>query len=149
MAYVPRGKIVTTYVGPEGKSHFGPISGIEVQPLFDGATVRRITKLPKVPVPNIPWSSDDEHKDLANAGGVTFIEGEMEAHTQTPMHATPSVDLGTIVTGEVVLVLDSGEEMTLKAGDLYIQNATNHAWHNRSDQPVRFTTSLIASTADS
>jgi hypothetical protein len=48
------------------------------------------------------------------------------------MHTTDSVDFDIVVFGEVVLELDDGAEVVLKAGDCVIQNGTRHAWHNRS-----------------
>ena len=47
------------------------------------------------------------------------------------MHTTDSVDFDVVVFGEVVLELDDGAEVVLKAGDCVIQNGTRHAWHNR------------------
>jgi mannose-6-phosphate isomerase-like protein (cupin superfamily) len=57
------------------------------------------------------------------------------------MHATDTVDFDVVVSGEVVLELDDGAEVLLKAGDCVIQNGTRHAWHNRSS-----TNCLIAVT---
>jgi mannose-6-phosphate isomerase-like protein (cupin superfamily) len=48
------------------------------------------------------------------------------------MHTTDTVDFDVVVSGEVVLELDEGAEVLLKAGDCVIQNGTRHAWHNRS-----------------
>lgn len=47
------------------------------------------------------------------------------------MHTTETVDLGVVLTGEVVLELDAGST-TLRAGDTYVQNGTRHRWRNLS-----------------
>ncbi|MBN9623116.1 MAG: cupin domain-containing protein [Actinobacteria bacterium] len=47
------------------------------------------------------------------------------------MHATDTVDLLLVISGEVHLELDSGEVKVIKAGDCCVQNGTNHAWYNR------------------
>ena len=39
--------------------------------------------------------------------------------------------------------LDSGETVTVRAGDVVIQRGTNHVWHNRSEAPCRFAWILI------
>jgi oxalate decarboxylase/phosphoglucose isomerase-like protein (cupin superfamily) len=39
--------------------------------------------------------------------------------------------------------LDSGETVTVRAGDVVVQRATNHVWHNRSDAPCRFAWILL------
>lgn len=50
------------------------------------------------------------------------------------MHTTPTVDLGIVLDGEIVLELDDGAETLLTRGDSYVMNGTRHAWHNRTDQ---------------
>ncbi len=59
------------------------------------------------------------------------------------MHTTDSVDFDVVVFGEVVLELDDGAEVVLKAGDCVIQNGTRHAWHNRSSDNCVIAFSLV------
>ena len=59
------------------------------------------------------------------------------------MHTTDSVDFDVVVFGEVVLELDDGAEVLLKAGDCVIQNGTRHAWHNRSTEKCVIAFSLV------
>ncbi len=59
------------------------------------------------------------------------------------MHTTDSVDFDVVVFGEVVLELDDGAEVVLKAGDCVIQNGTRHAWHNRSSDKCVIAFSLL------
>jgi mannose-6-phosphate isomerase-like protein (cupin superfamily) len=47
------------------------------------------------------------------------------------MHRTRTVDYAIILSGEIDMLLDDGE-VHLKAGDVVVQQATNHAWVNRS-----------------
>jgi hypothetical protein len=51
------------------------------------------------------------------------------------MHTTPTIDFDLVLSGEVWLELDDGEERLLRTGDCVVQNGTRHSWHNRSDQP--------------
>jgi mannose-6-phosphate isomerase-like protein (cupin superfamily) len=61
------------------------------------------------------------------------------------MHTTDTVDLDLVVSGEVWLELDDGEEVHLQVGDCVVQNGTRHAWHNRTSEPaVLFVTLLGA-----
>ena len=53
------------------------------------------------------------------------------------MHRTLSVDYGAIMSGEIVLRLDSGEEKTLRAGEYLVQRGVNHEWINRSSEVCR------------
>lgn len=59
------------------------------------------------------------------------------------MHTTETVDFDVVVLGEVVLELDDGAEVTLKAGDCVVQNGTRHAWHNRSSEKCVIAFSLL------
>jgi len=52
------------------------------------------------------------------------------------MHRTRTVDYAIIMSGEIDMMLDEGE-VHLKAGDVVVQQATNHAWINRSNAPCR------------
>ena len=58
------------------------------------------------------------------------------------MHATRTIDYAIIMHGEIVLMLDDSE-LTLKAGDVVVQQATNHAWINRSDDVCRIAFVLL------
>ncbi|MEO6120359.1 MAG: cupin domain-containing protein [Terriglobales bacterium] len=59
------------------------------------------------------------------------------------MHTTDTVDFDVVISGEVVLELDDGAEVVLKAGDCVVQNGTRHAWHNRSSQVAVLACCLI------
>ncbi|KAK8080415.1 hypothetical protein PG997_008233 [Apiospora hydei] len=48
-----------------------------------------------------------------------------------------SLDYCVVMTGEIVLALDGGEEKTVKAGEFIIQGGANHQWINRTDEPCR------------
>jgi mannose-6-phosphate isomerase-like protein (cupin superfamily) len=52
------------------------------------------------------------------------------------MHRTRTVDYALILSGEIDMLLDEGE-VHLKAGDVVVQQATNHAWVNRGKEPCR------------
>jgi hypothetical protein len=52
------------------------------------------------------------------------------------MHRTRTLDYAIIMAGEIDMLLDEGE-VHLQAGDVVVQQATNHAWVNRSGKPCR------------
>ena len=58
-------------------------------------------------------------------------------------HATPTIDFEYVVSGEVWLELDDGDEVLLRAGDTLVQNGTRHAWHNRGSEPCLVVGCLI------
>ena len=59
------------------------------------------------------------------------------------MHQTATVDILQILEGELWLLLDSGEETCLRAGDLVVQRGTVHAWRNRTDQFTRYLAIMV------
>ena len=59
------------------------------------------------------------------------------------MHATPTIDYGIVLEGEVWLELDDGKEVLMKKHDVVVQNGTRHAWRNKSDKPVKMAFVLI------
>jgi mannose-6-phosphate isomerase-like protein (cupin superfamily) len=52
------------------------------------------------------------------------------------MHRTRSVDYVVVLEGEIDLLLDD-RDVRLKAGDVVVQQATNHAWINRGTATCR------------
>jgi len=52
------------------------------------------------------------------------------------MHRTRTIDYAIIMSGEIDMMLDDST-VHLKAGDVVVQQATNHAWINRSGAPCR------------
>lgn len=50
------------------------------------------------------------------------------------MHTTPTVDVVSLLVGELVLELDDNVELHLRPGDTVIQQAARHGWRNRTDQ---------------
>ena len=58
------------------------------------------------------------------------------------MHRTPSIDYVIVMSGEIDMLLDDSE-VHLKAGDIMIQQGTNHAWVNRGSEVCRIAFVLI------
>ena len=59
------------------------------------------------------------------------------------MHTTDTIDFEYVISGELWLELDNGEEVHLRPGDTVIQNGTRHAWRNKGSQPCRVVVCLI------
>ena len=62
------------------------------------------------------------------------------------MHTTDTVDFDVVLSGEIWLELDNGEEVHLREGDCVVQNGTRHAWHNRSSEPCVLAVALIGAS---
>lgn len=51
-------------------------------------------------------------------------------NVESPLHRAVSLDYGIVVEGVFKLVLDSGEEKIVRQGDVIVNRATAHKWHN-------------------
>jgi hypothetical protein len=71
-------------------------------------------------------------------GGVIFTVADYPGSGyEVPIHRTLSLDYGIVLFGEIVLVLDGGDEKTLRAGDFIVQQGVNHKWINRAEGVCR------------
>lgn len=105
-----------------------------------GGSIFRIVDIPPI-TPEIEALPKDYH-------ALQHGEGTPKRHmppTHPLMHATRSIDYAIILHGEIDMLVDEGEEVHLKAGDVVIQQATNHAWINRSKDFCRIAFVLIDS----
>jgi hypothetical protein len=82
----------------------------------------------------------DEHR---RATGVEV--GPLGKGKHPGMHRTHSIDYALILEGEIDMLLDDSE-VHCKAGDVVIQQGTNHAWANRSGAPCTIAFILIGAT---
>ena len=58
------------------------------------------------------------------------------------LHRTASVDVGTVISGELTLLLPTGET-TLRPGETFVLRGNEHAWRNRTPQPVTIVVTMI------
>ena len=80
----------------------------------------------------------DERHDAAHEGYVRDL-----ANARHPgFHKTDTIDYAIVLSGEIYALMDEGEVL-LKAGDVLVQRGTNHAWSNRTDEPVQIAFVLI------
>jgi mannose-6-phosphate isomerase-like protein (cupin superfamily) len=64
-------------------------------------------------------------------GGVNFILTEMPPGEsgEAFMHATDTIDYLAVISGEITMVLETGE-VVLRAGDLIVDRGVIHGWRN-------------------
>lgn len=95
--------------------------------------------------PDTVFASEDFDPLAAAAEQSELQPGLAEAfEPDSPgMHTTDSVDYGVLLSGEIVLDLGGGEEVTLAPGDIAVQNGTRHAWRNRTGAPATMVFVLV------
>jgi mannose-6-phosphate isomerase-like protein (cupin superfamily) len=85
--------------------------------------------------PGVGGEVRDNEAVLRDFGiGADVARGHAPRHPA--IHRTRSVDYVTVLEGEIHLLLDDGE-VHLKAGDVVVQQGTNHAWINRGSATCR------------
>jgi quercetin dioxygenase-like cupin family protein len=61
------------------------------------------------------------------------------------MHRTLTLDYAIVISGEILLKLDSGDEKIIRAGEVVVQKGVNHQWINHSGQVCRMMCVMVAS----
>ena len=107
---------------------------IGVNPPLTGSIFRIVEFPPEKDLGGGPTSEEVQREMGVSAGG--------EAPRHPGMHRTQSVDYAVILKGEIDMMLDDSE-MHLKAGDVVVQQGTNHAWANRGKEPCQIAFVLI------
>ena len=83
----------------------------------------------------------DHHAILQQMGIDPATQG-YQRHAFT--HRTRSIDYAIVLEGEIDMLLDD-TAVHMKAGDIMVQQGTNHAWVNTSGKPCRICFVLIDS----
>ncbi|MET0363033.1 MAG: cupin domain-containing protein [Sphingobium sp.] len=126
---------VVTGLDAEGRSTVildGPV------PQGPNGATQLVWRTPALPADNsgtadasVPFGID-HLKD----GGSTFSIVDLPVGLPRFMHATDTADYIVILSGEIVLELETGE-VILGPGDALVQRGTAHAWRNDGPAPVR------------
>jgi mannose-6-phosphate isomerase-like protein (cupin superfamily) len=102
-----------------------------------GGTVFRIIQFDPED-PEALASADGPAAFAAMAGAGAIVAGVRHPY----MHRTDTVDYAVVLQGSITMLLDE-EDVELTAGDVVIQNGTNHAWANRGQAPCLMAFVLI------
>ena len=78
----------------------------------------------------------------AEAGGSAELSAELD-RDEAGFHTTDTTDMGVVLSGEIVMMLDDGAETVLRAGDTFVQSGTRHAWRNDGDVPVSLVVAVV------
>ncbi|QTI69029.1 cupin domain-containing protein [Gordonia polyisoprenivorans] len=155
-------RVVVSGVGPDGKSCVVSDANTTERAATPVATLNDVLSVAAVPVPVtsdvfvqtdeyqvIPpknglkvlvacfppdkeWQSDPE---LYSAALAATGASETNSDVAHGFHTTDTVDVITVLSGELFAVLET-EEVRLLPGDTFVQRGTAHAWSNRSDGPT-------------
>ncbi|WP_052668440.1 cupin domain-containing protein [Nitriliruptor alkaliphilus] len=103
-----------------------------------GGVLVRVAAFP----PDAEWQDGGGYDEAFSAVGAeeAAVDGE-----DAGFHATDTVDVGTVVAGELHAVLEDGEVL-LRPGDTFVQRGTRHAWSNRGDEPAIVVFTMVSAT---
>jgi mannose-6-phosphate isomerase-like protein (cupin superfamily) len=102
----------------------------------ENGTVFRIVDFAPVP----PHAAPVDHRQILLAMGIDPATQGYARHANT--HRTRTIDYAIVLEGEIDMLLDDSE-IHVKAGDVLVQQATNHAWVNNGTKPCRIAFILI------
>jgi hypothetical protein len=109
---------------------------VDLSPPPNGVVVR-LTTFP----PDSEWDPSVGYGEalVALNAGDAHVAGE---DSDPGMHTTETIDIVTMVSGELYAVLEDTETL-LRPGDTFIQRGTKHSWSNRTDKPATFVATMM------
>ena len=75
----------------------------------------------------------------------SFGHDEPDADATELWHETDTIDVVTIIDGEIYAVTETGETL-LKRGDTVVNRGIKHIWSNRSQKPCLLIATMMAGT---
>ncbi len=90
--------------------------------------------------PDSAWDYEAGYAQLLEASGVQPDAGDAPG-----MHTTDTIDIVTVISGEVHVAVETGEKL-MRQGDTIVIRGVKHAWRNRSDEPCVISAVHISAT---
>jgi hypothetical protein len=128
----------TDTVPPPIDAHDTLTGNVVLDPPKAGVLVRVVT-FP----PDAEWQSSGGYAGAMAAIGGT--DSHADDDQAAGMHTTDTVDVITVIEGEIHVVLEN-DEVRLGAGDSLIQRGTKHAWSNRTTARATIVATMYAAT---
>jgi len=91
-------------------------------------------------VPISPQSAPVHHEQILRSMGIDPATQGYARHANS--HRTKTIDYAIVLEGEIDMLLDDSA-VHVMAGDVLVQQATNHAWVNSGTKPCRIAFILI------
>jgi quercetin dioxygenase-like cupin family protein len=141
------GRRVITGIDSQGRSRIESEEPVPVNAKWtnDGAQGLDFWVVRQVPTPLVGAlepTADWQMGNSAPSGGVIGRLITWDPGFEYPLHTTPTLDFGVILSGQLELILDK-ESRVLNPGDVVIQRGTAHAWRVIGPEPCTWAVILI------
>lgn len=115
------------------------------------ATIWQDGRAPELPIRSITEGlAAVEDQRLLPVGGIRFLMWRLPPATagENPagMHQTDTIDCVVMLSGRVTLVLGTGDEVELAAGDCLVQGGNLHHWRNATSEPCVMAVFMVGAT---
>jgi quercetin dioxygenase-like cupin family protein len=120
-------RLLITGVDAEGKSCVMRQDVVSINPIGPGFAIGIPYAMTESPPPARPDGTADLIDQFLPPGHVRWIVVDYGPHSETPVHHTDTLDLETVLSGSVDLILDDGIHH-LNEGDLVVMTGVDHAW---------------------
>jgi len=108
------------------------IESVSGRPGFSRAEMWATKQLPPILTDEDPTTWE---VGTSIANGSVFRIIKFDPGVAGRRHVTESIDYALVLSGEIDMALEEGDEVHLKAGDVLVQRATIHNWFNRGKEP--------------
>ncbi|MGB3352796.1 MAG: cupin domain-containing protein [Mycobacterium sp.] len=125
-------RTVITGVDADGRSCVVSQDGLALDQLAPGFAMGIPYATTTSPPPGRPTGTAPLIDQGIAPGHVRWMVVELGPDSETPMHHTDTLDLQTVLSGSVDLVLDDGAHR-LGQGDLVVLTGVDHAWRAGAD----------------
>ncbi len=125
-------RTVITGVDADGRSCVVSQDGLSLDQLAPGFAMGIPYATTTSPPPGRPTGTAPLIDQGIAPGHVRWMVVELGPDSETPMHHTDTLDLQTVLSGSVDLLLDDGAHR-LGQGDLVVLTGVDHAWRAGAD----------------
>ncbi|MEJ2890300.1 hypothetical protein [Actinomycetospora aeridis] len=121
----------------------GAASTLGENPVIDPPKSGLVVRLASFP-PDSEFDAAAYAASLDDFGGGDS-HGGAEDGAAGVWHETDTVDVVTVIKGELYAVMETGETL-LREGDTFVTRGVKHIWSNRTDEPVLIVATMMAGT---
>ncbi|TGD84399.1 cupin domain-containing protein [Mycolicibacterium sp. CH28] len=120
-------RILITGVDADGKTGVVSRDELAISQVAPGFAMGIPYATASSPPPPRPLGAAELIDQFLPAGHVRWIVIDYGPHSRTPVHHTDTLDLQTVLSGTIDLILDDGVHH-LEEGDMVVMPGVDHAW---------------------